>query len=102
MFGVLLQVIVKMENTQQALWMIQELRVMKLQSQTIIKTIPTNFNEKRGCKTQGFYILLVFLFITITLLTAVSVQCCLIKYRAKQKHLLAFHEKNIKTILCWC
>ena len=67
-----------------------------------IKTILTNFNEKHACKTQGFYILLVFLLITITLSTAVSIHCCLIKYRAKQKNLLAFHEKNIKTILSWC
>ena len=59
-------------------------------------------NKEHACKTQGFYILLVFLLITITLLTAVSIHCCLIKYQAKQKHLLAFHEKNIKTILCWC
>ena len=35
-----------------------------------IKTIPTNFNEKKvTCKTQNFYILLVFLLITITFVT---------------------------------
>ena len=39
-----------------------------------IKTIPTNFNEKKvTCKTQSSYILLVFLVITITLLIAVGV-----------------------------
>ena len=44
------------------------------------KTIPTNFNEKMiTCKTQSFYILLVFLLITITLLIAVSIYCYLIK-----------------------
>ena len=34
MFGILLHVAAKMENIQQVLWMIQELRVMKLQSHT--------------------------------------------------------------------
>ena len=38
-----------------------------------IKTIPTNFNEKKvTCKMQSFYILLEFLLITIVLLIAVS------------------------------
>ena len=45
----------------------------------------TNFNE--ACKTQNSYILLPFL-ISIALLTAVSIYLYLIKYRAKQKHLL--------------
>ena len=35
-----------------------------------------------------------FLLITIALLIAVSIYCCLIKYRAKQKHLLPFHDTN--------
>ena len=30
----------------------------------------------------------------IALLIAVSIYCCLIKYRAKQKHLLLFHDTN--------
>ena len=48
------------------------------------KTIPANFNEKKAtCKTQNFYILLTFLLITIALLIAVSIYCCLIKYQAK-------------------
>ena len=48
-----------------------------------IKTIPTNFNEKKAiCKKQNFYILLAFLLITIALLIAVSIYCCLIKYHA--------------------
>ena len=56
-----------------------------------IKIILTNFNEKNiTCKTQNFYILLAFLLITITLLIAVSIYCYLIKYQAKQKHLLPF------------
>ena len=63
-----------------------------------IKTIPTNFNEKNiTYKTQSFYVLLTFLLITITLLIAVSLYCYLIKYRAKQKHLLPFHNIKLKT-----
>ena len=73
--------------------MIQRLLVMKLYDSAItcdeviepydekIKTIPTNFNEKNTArKTQSFYILLVFLLITIALLTTVSIYCYLIKY----------------------
>ena len=49
-----------------------------------VKTIPTNFIEKNiTCKAQNFYILLVFLLITIALLTTVSIYCYLIKYQAK-------------------
>ena len=59
------------------------------------KTISTNFNERKATyKTQNFYSLLWFLLITIALLTAVSIYCYLIKYRAKQKHLLPFHNTN--------
>ena len=60
------------------------------------KAIPTNFNENNIiCKLQNFCILLaIFLLITIALLIAVSIQCYLIKYRAKQKHLLPFHDTN--------
>ena len=39
---------------------------------------------------ENFYILLTFLLITIALLRAFSIYCYLIKYRAKQKHLLPF------------
>ena len=43
---------------------------MKLESYNKeTKTIPTHFNEKKAaCNTQNFYILLVFLLITIALL----------------------------------
>ena len=59
------------------------------------KTIPTNFNEKKEtCKAQNFHILIAFLLITIVLLITVSIYCFLIKYRAKQKHLLPFHFTN--------
>ena len=64
-----------------------------------IKTSPTNFNEKNiTCKAQNFYILLVFLLINIALLIAVSIYCYLVKYQAKQKHLLPFHDTKSKQI----
>ena len=59
------------------------------------KTISANFNKKKAtCKTRNLYILLVLSLITIALLIAVSTYCYLIKYRAKQKHLLPFHDTN--------
>ena len=61
------------------------------------ETIPTNFNEnKAACKTQNVYILLAFSLITLALLMAVSICCYLVKYQAKQKHLLPFHDTNNK------
>ena len=54
------------------------------------KTISANFNEKKATRK----ILLALLFITIVLLIAVSTYCYLIKYRAKQKHLLPFYDTN--------
>ena len=64
-----------------------------------IKTISINFNEKKvTCKTQIFYILLEFLLITMALLIAVSIYCYLIKYPAKQKHLLSFHDTKLKEV----
>ena len=64
----------------------------------IINVKETNFNVKNiTCKIQGFYILLTFLLITITLLIAVSIYCYLIKYRAKQKHLSPFQDAKLKT-----
>ena len=57
-------------------------------------TIPTNFNEKNAIyNTKNFYILLVFLLITIALLIAVSVYCYLIKYKAKQKLITTIRHK---------
>ena len=50
----------------------------------------TNFNEINAiCKIKNFYILLVFLLITIALLIAGSIYCYLIKNKnkLKQKHL---------------
>ena len=55
----------------------------------------TNFNEKKGtCKMQKFYILLTFFLITIASLTAVSIYCYMVKYRAKSKHFLIFYFTN--------
>ena len=51
-------------------------------------------NKNIICETKNFYILLAFLLITIALLIAVSVCCCMIKYKAKQKHLLPFYVTN--------
>ena len=59
------------------------------------KTVSTNFNEKNiACKTQNVHIILLVLSNAIALLIAVSIYCYLIKYPAKQKHLLPFHNTN--------
>ena len=64
----------------------------------IIDVKETSFYEKNiTSKTQIFYILLIFLLITMTLLIAVGTYCYLIKYRAKQKHLSSFHDTQLKT-----
>ena len=56
-----------------------------------IKTIPTNFYEKKvTCKTQKIFVLLAFLLITIKLLITVSINCYMIKYQTKL--LLTFHS----------
>ena len=75
---------------------------MRKLSQTIQKQ--QKFNEKKAIsKTQNFYILLAVLLITIALLTVVSIYCYLIKYQAKKKRLLPFHNKNnkLKQVLYW-
>ena len=62
----------------------------------ITKTVPakgisTNLNENRwSVNFFFFYILLVVLLNTMTLLIAVSIYCCIIKYGTKQKYLLPF------------
>ena len=62
----------------------------------IIYTEETNFNEKNiAYKTQNVYILFASFLITVTLLTAVSISCYLIKYQTK-KHLLPFPTQNLK------
>ena len=79
--------------------MIQWLRVMD----EIIegtKIIPIKFNEKKQL-VKNFHILLAYSLITIALLKAVSIYCYLIKYWAKQKHLLPFHitNKELKEVI---
>ena len=66
------------------------------------KSIPTNFNEKTIiCEAKNLYILLTFLLITIALLTAVGISLCIVKYKAKQKHLLPCYitNKKLKKVL---
>ena len=58
------------------------------------KTIPKNII----CETKGFSYLIVFLLITIALFIAFSVYFCLIKYKAKQKHLFPSDVTNDKLI----
>ena len=53
-------------------------------------------NKKVTYKTKNFYILLAFSLITIALSIVVSIYCYLIKYQAKQKHLLPYHVTNNK------
>ena len=63
------------------------------------KSVTTSFNENNAiCKTKNFYILLVFLLITILLLIAVRIYRYLIKYKSKQKHLLSYYVTNDKLI----
>ena len=50
------------------------------------------------CETKSFYILLAFLLITVALLIAFSIYFCLIKCKAKQKHLLPYYITNGKLI----
>ena len=55
------------------------------------KQLPQTLMTKvKSVKKKIFYILLVFLLITIVLLVAVSIYCYLIKYKSKQKYLLPF------------
>ena len=69
------------------------------------KAIVKNFNEKKvTCTMKDFYILVAFLLITITLLTAVTFYCYLMKQQIK-KVLRSYHdisklkEINTKNIL---
>ena len=53
--------------------------------------------RKQAAKRFFFFPpLLAFLLITIAVLTGVGIYCYLIKYQAKQKHLLPFQLTNIK------
>ena len=56
-------------------------------------------NNKCQCKGKKHQISeLLFLLITIALLTAVSIYCYLIKNRAKRKHLLSYYVINDKSV----
>ena len=59
------------------------------------KIIPNN----KICETKSFHISLGFLLITMALLIAVIIYCYLIKYTAKQKHLLSFNATNNELII---
>ena len=61
------------------------------------KTIATNFNERNIiCETKNFYVLLIFLLITIALLIAINIYHCLIRYQTKHKHSLRYYVTNHK------
>ena len=63
-----------------------------------------SMTKNKTYKTQNLYILLAFLLITIALLITVSIYCYMIKYWARQKHLLPFHSANneLKKPIYWC
>ena len=68
------------------------------------KPFPTNFNEKSiTYNTRSFYILLIFLLITIALLIAINIYFYLINYWAKRKHLLPLYNTNneLKELIYW-
>ena len=60
----------------------------------VCKSYRCERNKNIICERKGFYILLAFLLLTFALLIAVSIYCNLIKYKAKQKHLLPFCITN--------
>ena len=97
-FGILLHVVVKVENVWQVYgWFSNYVDEIIQSYKEETKTIPTNFNENKATyKMQNLYIWLVFLLIIIALLIAVSIYCYLIKYRAKQEHLLPFRFTSNK------
>ena len=89
-FGISLNVVAKMENIQQILWTIQQLRVMKLQGHTTKKQkLFQQIFVKRNQSVKRKISIICFLLITIMIadMIAVSIFYHLIKYRAKQKHL---------------
>ena len=63
-----------------------------------MKTVPTKAVSTKTSKnytSKNLYILFAFLSITMTLLIGVYINCCLIKYRAKQNNLLPFYVPNV-------
>ena len=55
-----------------------------------------NYSKNCNLWKKSFDILLAFLLIAIALLIAVSIYYYLIKFKAKQKHLLPFYVTNTK------
>ena len=93
MFGILVHVIVKMENEV----IDADSKVIPKDDNDETETIPTNLNQRKvTSKMQNFYILLTFLLITIELWIAISIYCYLMKYNAKQKQLVPFYVTNNK------
>ena len=87
-FGILLHVVAKMINIYQVLWWFSDYLWWNYRLE-INKKSSNKFQWKITiCKTQDLYVLLSFLLITVTSLTAVSIYYYLIKCNSKQKHLL--------------
>ena len=61
----------------------------------LAKTVPTKTLPTKSTSTN-IHILLAFLLITILLLIVFNIYCYLVKYQAKQKHLLPYHVTNNK------
>ena len=77
MFGILVHVIVKMENEV----IDADSKVIPKDDNDETETVPTNLNQRKvTSKMQNFYILLTFLLITIELWIAISIYCYLMKY----------------------
>ena len=75
--------------------------IMKKTKTIPIKTVPTNFSEKNSLENKKNLYFTHFLLITIALLIAAIIYCYLIKYRAKQKHLLPYQvtDNNLEDVL---
>ena len=89
MFGILLHANMKMENLLASI-----MDDSAINCDEIIESYDeeTNFNERKQpskCKVSIFFALLL---ITVELLIAVSIYCYLIKYQAKLKQLIPYHE----------
>ena len=84
LFGILLTVIVKIENIYQVLWMIQQLLVMKLSNHTTKKQkLFQQILMKRKQLVKGKNYIFYFIYITTAFLTSVIIYCYLIKYQGK-------------------
>ena len=92
--GILLHAVAKMENTYQVFLTIQLLRVMKLLKKKQKQLQQIFMRKMQSLKQKNSIFYLHFLLITIALLIAVSIYFYLIKYKAKQKHLLPFYVTN--------